>query len=92
MPIGKIFHLNKEKGWGFLTSHDVPFVRIYFHWSALIQKTKKFLELNIGDEVEFEVKESEQGTTAIRMKVVNNDQSTSVTGEGSTEGNKDSDK
>ncbi len=50
---GKIIYLN-EKGWGFINSHNIPFEKIYFHWSALVSgKAPNFKELNKGAEVKF---------------------------------------
>jgi cold shock CspA family protein len=49
---GKIYHLSDE-GWGFISSHDIPFTRIYFHWTGLSGDTLKFTELKKGDRVEF---------------------------------------
>lgn len=68
--IGKIFRLNVERGYGFITCHEIPFTRIYFHWSGLLQKTVNFLELKKGDEVEFNAIEVEEhGVRAIKIDV-----------------------
>jgi len=49
---GKITKLGPT-GWGFINSHDLPFTRIFFHWSKLKHTTTNFKELKIGMEVEF---------------------------------------
>ena len=41
---GKIISIN-DKGYGFITSKDVPFERIFFHWTALNNDTASFKEL-----------------------------------------------
>lgn len=68
--IGKIIKLS-PKGYGFIISKDIPFTRIFFHWTALIQETIKFTELTTGMEVEFTPKESkDKGTRAIKIDVL----------------------
>jgi len=67
---GKIFKLSDE-GYGFISSHEIPFTRIFFHWSSLKQNTKKFTELKVGDVVEFTpVEVKDKGTRAIRISVI----------------------
>jgi len=71
MATGKIIKLS-PKGFGFITSIELPYTRIFFHWSALLQSTKKFTELKIGDKVEFESKDVDgKGMRAIKISVVN---------------------
>lgn len=71
---GKIIHLAKNAGWGFISSHDIKFTRIFFHWTALEQDTKHFTELEKGMEVEFNPKDyGDKGWRAIHIKVINND-------------------
>ena len=70
--IGKIIHLD-EKGWGFITSPDIEFTRIFFHWTGLKQDTLNFKELKRGMRVEFTEKQSpdpEKGWRAIKIKVI----------------------
>jgi cold shock CspA family protein len=58
-------------GWGFITSRDKPFTRIFFHWSHLSQGTLKFPDLKKGMKVEFEsVEFHDRGLRAIRIKVL----------------------
>lgn len=74
---GKIIHLNDDKGFGFITSEDIKFERIFFHWTALIQDTKKFTELKIGMRVKCEAYEvfptdrypKQKGWRAIKIEV-----------------------
>lgn len=69
--IGKIIKLSDE-GWGFITSKEIPFTRIFFHWTSLIQETLKFTELEEGMQVEFKAIEiPEKGFRAIKIKVIN---------------------
>jgi cold shock CspA family protein len=49
---GKITKLGPT-GWGFINSHEIPFTRIFFHWSKLNHNTLNFKDLKIGMEVEF---------------------------------------
>lgn len=65
-----------EAGWGFISSKEIPFRRIFFHWSALEQKTLKFQELEEGMIVEFKPifigkteTSEEKGWRAIRIVV-----------------------
>lgn len=68
---GKITKIEEDEGWGFISSRDVPFTRIFFHWTGLNQKTLKFPDLRKGMIVEFEPLEIEdKGFRAIRIQVV----------------------
>lgn len=68
---GKILLINEE-GWGFIISKEIPFRRIFFHWTFLENDTKKFEELDEGMEVEFKPLELPQkGWRAIKLRVVN---------------------
>lgn len=49
---GRIIKISKE-GWGFISSREILFTRIFFHWTALRQDTIPFLELKVGMQVEF---------------------------------------
>lgn len=66
---GEILHINKDTekgGWGFIKSKDIPFTRIFFHWTYV--QTPPFLELEKGVEVEFTPEEDEEkGWRAIRV-------------------------
>lgn len=70
---GTIFALNKDRGFGFITSKhaDLRFKKIFFHWTALKNDTVEFTELKRGDEVEFETIELEdKGIRAINIDVL----------------------
>jgi cold shock CspA family protein len=61
-----------EKGYGFIISPDIKFTRIFFHWSALLQDTLKFTELERGMRVRFVAKDVPgHGIRAIKISVVN---------------------
>ncbi len=75
--IGKItkIKLNDEDGkgggWGFISSKEIAYNRIFFHWTSLRQDTLQFTDLKIGMKVEFtpvwiEVKR----WRAIKVKVI----------------------
>lgn len=71
--IGKIIHLS-EQGYGFISSPDIKFTRIFFHWTGLEQGTLNFAELKKGMKVEFIAKEfDEKGWRAIKVKVIEED-------------------
>jgi cold shock CspA family protein len=85
---GTIIHLSKQ-GWGFVTTPDIPFTRIFFHWTALNQDTLNFTELKRGMRVEFETKEFlPRGLRAIKISVIKenlNDDDSRGTDNGITE-------
>lgn len=75
---GKIIKIS-DKGWGFITSKDVAFTRIFFHWTSLKQDTLKFIELRKDMKVEFvPIEVKDKGWRAIKIKVLP-DESTPVT-------------
>lgn len=68
---GKIFKIRAENGYGFISSKEIPFTRIFFHWSALMPDTLNFRQLREGMHVEFNATGStEKGTRAIKIKVI----------------------
>lgn len=70
---GKIFTVNKDRGFGFITSldPDLKFEKLFFHWTALKNNTTHFLDLVRGMEVEFETIEiPEKGLRAINIDVL----------------------
>jgi cold shock CspA family protein len=68
--VGKIIKISDE-GWGFISSKEIKFTRIFFHWTSLRQDTLKFTELENKMVVEFTPIEVEgKGTRAIKIKVV----------------------
>ena len=69
--IGKIIKLDMDGGWGFISSKEISFTRIFFHWTGLNQDTLHFTKLERGMQVEFEVLEVEnKGLRAIKIKVL----------------------
>ena len=70
---------NEGGGWGFISSKEKPFTKIFFHWTALNTHTIPFPELEVGDRVEFDlvdyvrfengVKQS-MGWRALRIEVL----------------------
>lgn len=77
---GKIIHLAGDKGWGFISSHEIQFTRIFFHWTGLNQDTLHFTELARGMKVEFTPKWfDDQGWRAIKIQVLEKDDNDSKT-------------
>lgn len=67
---GKIIKVSDD-GWGFISSKDLPFTRIFFHWTSLVQDTLKFKELKKGMKCEFEPRDiPEKGTRAYKIKIL----------------------
>jgi cold shock CspA family protein len=74
--IGKIIKVS-EKGWGFISSKEIKFTRIFFHWTSLRQDTLNFQELKNGMRVEFTPAEVlGKGWRAIKIKVVTSEPET----------------
>lgn len=68
--VGKIIKVSKE-GWGFISSRDIEFTRIFFHWTALVKDTLKFTELRSGMHVEFiPVETPDKGWRAIHVRII----------------------
>ena len=68
--IGKIIFISKE-GWGFISSKEIPFTRIFFHWTSLVNDTLNFIELEKGMEVEFlPIENEDKGFRAIKISVL----------------------
>ncbi len=68
---GRIIQLDK-RGFGFIISEELPFERIYFHWTSLKQGTLKFPALERNMNVSFTAKmqtPEEKGYKAIRIVV-----------------------
>jgi cold shock CspA family protein len=61
----------KKGGYGFITSEQLPFERIFFHWTGLKQDTLRFPELKKRMKVEFQLQHNEfDGYRAIKIKVL----------------------
>jgi cold shock CspA family protein len=72
--IGKIIKVS-EDGWGFISSKEIKFTRIFFYWTSLKQDTLKFRELRNGMKVEFTpVEVQDKGWRAIKIRVVVDEQ------------------
>jgi len=68
--MGKIIKISDE-GWGFISSKDIKYTRIFFHWTALRQDTLKFDKLRNGMKVEFTPIEVEgKGWRAAKVRVI----------------------
>jgi cold shock CspA family protein len=68
--IGRIIKISRQ-GWGFISSKEIKFTRIFFHWTALRQDTMPFLELRIGMPVEFTALQiPEKGWRAVHVRVL----------------------
>lgn len=52
--IGKITKVKEDEGWGFITSQEIPFTRIFFHWTALTPSLN-FATIKKGMKVSFHV-------------------------------------
>ena len=73
---GKIIKVSDD-GWGFISSKEIKFTRIFFHWTSLKQDTLRFQDLKNGMKVEFTPVEVEgKGWRAIKIKVLPNGEST----------------
>lgn len=67
---GKIIHLGSG-GWGFITSEELPFTRIFFHWTTLEGNTLRFPDLKKGMRVRFVPQLRDDGTyRALKIKVI----------------------
>lgn len=67
---GKIIKVS-PKGFGFISCKEIPFTRIFFHWTSLKQDTLNFAHLHQGHMVEFTPRVVEgKGTRAIKIRVL----------------------
>ena len=67
---GRIIKVS-DNGWGFISSKEIRFTRIFFHWTALRQDTLKFTELKTGMIVEFTPVEVQgKGVRAVHVRVM----------------------
>lgn len=72
--VGKIIKVSDE-GWGFISSKDIKFTRIFFHWTSLKQDTLRFTDLKTAMKVEFTPVEVEgKGVRAIKIRVLQDEQ------------------
>jgi len=54
-----------DKGFGFITSEDQD-KDLFFHGNSLVDV--QFSELEVGDEVSFDVEQSDKGPNAVNVK------------------------
>jgi len=67
---GRIIKVSKA-GWGFISSREIEFTRIFFHWTSLQQDTLGFKELKTGMHVEFTPLQVDgKGYRAIHVRVI----------------------
>lgn len=73
---GKIIRVD-PRGFGFMTSEELPFERIFWHWTSLQLNTLKFPAVKRGMKVEFVARHQGQdhegkdrGYKAIRIEVI----------------------
>lgn len=64
MATGKVKWFNAEKGYGFITAEDGT--DIFVHYSAI--QSEGFRTLDEGQEVSFEITESERGPQAANVE------------------------
>lgn len=68
--IGRIIKLSNN-GWGFISSKEIKFTRIFFHWTSLLQDTLGFMDLKTGMMAEFTpIEVPGRGFRAIHVKIV----------------------
>jgi cold shock CspA family protein len=68
--VGRIIKVSKS-GYGFISSKEIEFTKIFFHWTSLKQDTLPFLELKIGMMVEFTpLQIPDKGYRAIHVRVI----------------------
>lgn len=68
--VGKVIKVHKS-GYFFITSKELPFTRIFGHWSSLVPETINFVDLKRGDEVEFTpIKTEDKGWRAVKVNVL----------------------
>ncbi len=73
---GKIFSINEKKGYGFITSLELEFEKIYFYWHNLVNGVSFKQDLRKGTLVEFDlvwVESTEKrpaGWNAFRIDIV----------------------
>jgi CspA family cold shock protein len=63
---GTVKMFNKEKGFGFITSQDGS--DVFFHYSEL--QVEGFKTAEQGDQVEFELQQSDRGPRAANIRKV----------------------
>lgn len=75
--VGKIIRTD-PRGYGFITSEEIPFERIFWHWTSLTFDTLKFPAIRRGMKVEFVPRHQgtdpetgkDKGYKAIRIAII----------------------
>jgi hypothetical protein len=68
--VGRIIKVSKE-GWGFISSKEIEFTRIFFHWTSLQQDTLRFPDIKTGMWAEFTpIEVPGKGWRAIHVRIV----------------------
>jgi len=68
--VGRVIKVSR-KGWGFISSKEIEFTRIFFHWTALRQDTLPFLEVKAGMMAEFTpLKIEGKGYRAVHVRIL----------------------
>lgn len=81
---GRIIKVSKQ-GWGFISSKQIEFTRIFFHWTALQQNTTPFLQLRTGMWAEFTPMEIPgKGWRAVHVRIIEREKEKEDTNEMST--------
>lgn len=79
---GRIIKVNKKEGWGFISSKEIEFTRIFFHWTSLTQSTLPFLELRTGMIVEFTpIQVPDKGWRGIHVRVIERNRDNEINSE-----------
>ena len=76
--IGRIIKVSR-RGWGFISSRDIEFTRIFFHWTALRQDTLSWKQLKIGMQCEFQpIEIPGRGYRAIKIRIIEREKTNDV--------------
>jgi len=68
--VGKVIKVSRS-GWGFISSREIEFTRIFFHWTSLKQDTITFPEIKTGMKVEFiPLKIEGKGWRAMHVRII----------------------
>ncbi len=63
---GKVISFNKNKGYGFISTSEGQ--DVFFHYSQLVMEG--FKDIDVDQEVEFDIEESERGLRATNIKKI----------------------
>ncbi len=65
---GEVKWFNNERGYGFITDNNDPDVEFFVHFSSVNMEGYK--TLRAGQDVTFELKETDKGTQAVDVELV----------------------